>query len=121
MKKSREKLKAELLAKAEAEIEMLLDWHEANEKPSWTEIEEEVLQIRQNIGQELSKSLLKDQGANRPVPGPSCKECGQEMSYKGQKPKKLKSSLGKIELERGYYYCESCRVGFSPSGQTTGS
>ena len=39
MKKSREKLKAELLAKAEAEIEELLDWHEANERPTFSELE----------------------------------------------------------------------------------
>lgn len=116
MKKSREKLKEELLGQAEAEIEAILDWHQSHQKPTFTEMEEEMLVVRQKLSQEMTKSLLKDQESNRPGPGPKCKKCGKEMRYKGQKNKKLSSSLGEIEMERGYYYCPECRTGFFPSG-----
>ena len=114
MKKGREKLKAELLAKAEAEIEGLLDWHEANERPTFSELETEVLEVRRKLGQEMSQVLLEDQACNRPVPGPKCERCGQEMGYKGQKGKLVRSNVGQVKVERGYYYCQDCRVGFFP-------
>lgn len=116
MKKSREKLKAELMGKAEAEIERVLDWHEKKEKPTWTEIEEEVLEIRRKIGEEISQSLVEAQERRNPVPGPRCEGCGEEMRNKGVKRKKVKSRVGEVEMERGYYYCQRCGAGIFPPG-----
>ena len=114
MMNRREKLKAELLSKAEAQIEALLDWHEGHQKPTFNQIEAEILRVRKKVGQGLTESLLKEEEANRAGPGPKCPSCGQEMRNKGQKPRQVKGKIGRVGYERGYYYCEACRAGFFP-------
>jgi hypothetical protein len=48
--------------------------------------------------------------------GPCCPECGQEMRYKGQKRVEPQTWMGDVQIERGYYYCDQCKVGVFPPG-----
>ena len=117
--KSRAMQKAEMMKKAEAVIDELLDWQEKTKEPKLRQIEEKVLELRQQLSAEMAESVIEQQGAGRPVPGPSCRECGREMRYKGQKEKTVVSWVGELKLERGYYYCDQCRTGLFPPGPTT--
>jgi hypothetical protein len=119
MGKNRATLKAELMKKAEAVIDELLDWHGQSEQPNLTQVEGKVLALRQELSEAMAATVIADQGAVRPVPGPSCGGCGAEMSYKGQKDKTVLSWVGELKLERGYYYCDQCRTGLFPPGSTT--
>jgi hypothetical protein len=119
MPKSREKMKVELMKEAEAVIDELLDWHQETEEPNLSQVEGKVLELRQRLSEQMGQVVIENQEAVRPVPGPRCGGCGQEMRYKGLKENIVSSWVGELTLERGYYYCEKCRRGFFPPGSTT--
>lgn len=114
MKQSRAQKKAELLAEAEALIESLLDWDEQTSKPNLRQIEDEVLVLRRQFGQRLAKAVIEDQEAKQPAAAPKCPQCGQGLSYKGQKGANIETRLGPLAVERGSYYCARCKSGFFP-------
>jgi hypothetical protein len=111
---NRAERKANMMKIAEAEIEQLLDWTETTEAPDLGKIEEVVLKIRQRIGESMTREVIANQAAVRPVPGPTCPECKQEMHYKGMKTKEITSLIGEVKLNRGYYYCDHCQSGLFP-------
>ena len=119
MPKSREEMKAKLMKQAEAVIDELLEWHLETGKPNLTQVEGKVLDLRQQLSKQMSQTVIENQATVRPVPGPSCANCGEEMSYKGLKENSASSWVGELKIERGYYYCERCRSGLFPPEQTT--
>jgi hypothetical protein len=121
MKHTRTELAAALLTEAKQVIDELLDWREETAEPDLTQIEDMVLKLRQQLGRRMTELVIEDQEAVRPVPGPACPECGQEMRYKDMKGTTIGTRSGKVALERAYYYCEECRSGLFPPGSTTGS
>lgn len=116
MKLTREQKKAKLMARLEKAVEELLDWEEQTEKPNLTQIEDIVLKLRKQVGEEMADEVLTELGGQAPVPGPACPECGREMRYKGRHAKQLESRAGEMEYERGYYACPDCDEGFFPPG-----
>ncbi len=107
------------MKEAERIIDELLAWEEETEKPNLSQIEEVVLELRERLSQKMAEVVIEGQEEARPVPGPACERCGGEMRYKGLKSKRVSSWVGKLELERGYYYCEECERGYFPPGQPT--
>jgi hypothetical protein len=116
MKRSREELKAEMLAEAEAVIDELLNWHEGSEAPTLDEIEDVILRLRKRYGERIAGTVIGDQEAVRPVPGPACATCGVEMHYKGIKGVTVEGRIGITGLRRAYYYCDRCGSGLFPPG-----
>ncbi len=114
MKLTREQKKAKLQAAAEALIEEMLDWDAVNDRPNLTQIEDEVLKVRQVFGQEIAGVLLAGQESRQPLENPLCEGCGKAMRDKGQKRKDVESRLGGMAVERGYYHCPDCASGFFP-------
>jgi len=119
MKPSRAQKKAELLAEATALIEELLDWDERTQKPNLTQIEDEVLALRERMGQRMAEVIMEGQEAVQPAEGPACVRCGKPMQYKGRKEIDTESRLGALEIDRGYYYCARCESGLFPPGPPT--
>jgi len=118
MRRTREELKAELLAEAEAMIDELLDWEEGTDAPTLTQIEDMVLKLRKRMGERMTRAAIVKQEAVQPVPGPACPGCGKEMGYKGMKEVTVESRTGEVGLERAYYYCDHCRRGLFPPRST---
>jgi hypothetical protein len=116
MKCTRDQLKAELLAEAEVLVDELPGWGEDVSAPTLAELEEAMLKLRKRLGQRVVEIVLREQEATRPVPGPNCATCGQEMRYKGMKKVTVESRLGPLRLERAYYYCHHCKSGLFPPG-----
>lgn len=116
MSGGREQKKVELMREAEALIDELLDWTASAERPNLSQIEEEVLKLRQRFSEEMTQAVVEVQEAKQPAVGPRCTKCGQVMSYKGQKKVRVQTWVGELELERGYYHCAACQEGFFPPG-----
>lgn len=113
--------KAEKLREAaEVVIERLLKWEEENSAPNLTQIEDEVLALRQRFGEEMVAVLIAGQEVRQPVQAAQCEQCGREMTYKGRKARTVESRAGEVAMERGHYYCTHCRSGFFPPGPPTG-
>ena len=120
MKKTREQVEKELENKARGVIKKLLDWNEDHDAPDLTQIEDIVLELREELGKEFAASLVSSQEKVEPVVE-RCGTCGREMRNKGRKRKVVESRVGGIELERGYYYCPECGAGIFPPGSTVES
>ena len=116
MKLSRAEKEARLEAKARRVIADYLDWEEQHPKPNLTEMEDVILKLRKEIGKEMAQVLLEEQEERKPVPGPKCPKCGEEMRYKGQKGNQVESRVGLLEVGRGYYYCPKCKESIFPPG-----
>ena len=102
----------------EAVTNELLDWSEATSEPNLTPIEALVRKIRKRLGEQMALEVINAQEAKRPVPGPQCPRCQQEMRYKGQKEVTVGSWVGDLRIERGYYHCPDCKVGLFPPRPT---
>jgi len=120
MKRTRQEKKADLMSKAEQMIDQLLDWETQTERPNLTQIEDLVLKLRKELGQEMAETLLEGQAERTPMPGPACSQCGKEMHYKGQRKKRVESRAGGLEVERGYYVCRTCDETIFPPGSPVG-
>jgi hypothetical protein len=116
MKRTRAEVKADLTKLADEVIDELLDWTADTAAPTLTQIEDIVLKLRRRLGERMAQAVIESQESIRPVPGPTCARCGQEMHYKDQKPNTVESRVGVLPLTRGYYYCETCRAGLFPPG-----
>jgi hypothetical protein len=114
MQRSEAQVRADLLAEAEALIDELLAWQRAADAPNLTEMEDQVLVLRQRLGQRLLAAVISEQEARQPAEPPCCPRCGATLRYKGQKGTTLTSRLGDVTVERGYYYCARCESGLFP-------
>jgi uncharacterized protein with PIN domain len=119
MKKTREQRQAELQAKATELITRLLDWTDQTDKPDLTQIEDEVLALRAELGESMLQTILTAQEAKQPAAVPNCPQCGQPLEDKGRRPRQTISRVGAVTLSREYYYCPTCERGFFPSGSAT--
>jgi hypothetical protein len=114
MKRSQAQMRAELLADAQALIDELLAWEREAGAPNLTEMEDQVLALRQRLGQGWLEAVIADQEARQPAEPPHCPTCGEVLRYKGQKGTTITSRVGDVTVERGYYYCARCKSGLFP-------
>ena len=121
MKRSRADLKIELMSRAAHAIDELLDWNDQTPQPNLTQIEDIILQLRKQLGEQMALAVIDNQAAKRPAPGACCPDCGCEMHYKDIKANTVDSRVGTLPLERDYYYCQTCRTGLFPPRPTTGT
>lgn len=116
MKLTREEKKAKLMARLEKAVDELMEWEEEHKRPTLTQIEDIVLKLRKEMGEEMAEEILAEVEGKTPVPGPACPKCGREMRFKGEYEKQIESRAGEMEYERGYYACPECDGGFFPPG-----
>jgi uncharacterized protein with PIN domain len=119
MKLTREQKEAKLREAVEGAIQALLGWDEENSRPTLTQMEDEILELRRQMGEKMLAVVLEGQEAGQPVETTRCAQCGEERRNKGQKARVVESRVGGVEMERGYYYCARCKSGIFPPGRAT--
>ena len=119
MKKSREQLKAELMAKMEEVVEQMLEWREQGQGYTFREIEDEVMSLGKNIQQTLTEAAIEQEETRQPAEPPGCPRCGEKLVDKGLRTRQVRGRGGKVMVERGYYICPKCGQGFFPSGRSS--
>ena len=115
MKRKRSEVKAELMQKAELLIDQMLDWEEQTARPDLTQMEDVVLNLRKQLGEQLTLALVDQQEAKQPA-AVRCAQCESLLRFKGLKDHRVESRVGGLPLARGYYYCETCQTGLFPPG-----
>jgi len=111
-----EELKAQMMAETEAVLEQLLRCKKPSEDITLREIEELVIEARQEIAKRLAQILVDASTEQQAAPGPNCAACGREMHYKGEREKRVITQTGEVTIRRPYYYCEACKSGVFPPG-----
>jgi hypothetical protein len=104
------------MEQAESVIDELLDWNDKTTEPNLTQIEDVVLELRKRFSEEMAREVIEAQETKQPAVAPSCRKCGQAMTYKGQKPIEPRTWVGEVGIERGYYHCAGCKEGLFPPG-----
>lgn len=114
MPSKHERLKSEIMAQIEEQVEQVLT---QGENPlTLTQIEDLVLAARHQMEAELTQSLLEQQTHHTRSDLPSCPQCGQTLQPKGKKRRVLRTRSGEVSLHRPYFYCVGCRRGVFPPG-----
>ena len=115
MDELRRGLRAKYLDQAIGAFDELMAWEEEHGEARLLDIEEVIERLRMPITEALMEAVLSlrraaEVGAAVPV----CCECGEPMHYKGQKKKRLVTTVGEVDWRRGHYHCEECKGGFFP-------
>jgi hypothetical protein len=119
MPRTRAEIKAALQAEAERLIDALLDWTDKTEAPNLTQIEDEVLKLRQQFAEKLAEAAVDGQATADPLTV-TCPQCRRAMHQKKKRQRRrVESRIGGVALKRAYYYCDHCRVGLFPPGSAT--
>jgi uncharacterized protein with PIN domain len=116
MKRTREQIKKELLKQYEEELERIMDWEEKTDRPTLTQIEEQVLAARKKVSEAMLREVLTGQEGGPQVEGMKCPKCGKLMEDKGKEVKLVETRAGSVRLERTRYYCPNCHLGIFPPG-----
>ena len=119
MKKTREQRQTELQAKATELITRLLDWTDQTDKPNLSQMEDEILSLRGELGESMLQTVIAAQETDQPTAQPTCPSCGQPLEDKGRRSHQTVTRVGEVTLSRGYYYCPTCQRGFFPPGSAT--
>ena len=109
-----EELKARLMREAEEAIDQMLGEAEDKGRLTITDIEKLARKTGEQVMGEVTQALV-DEESNQPESN-VCPHCGKKMQHKGLKGRDLITETGEVRLERGYYYCKSCRTGLFPPG-----
>jgi hypothetical protein len=118
---SPEELDAQLRTAADEMIATVKAWHAAHPEATLSEIEAEMLKVRQQITEQMTAALIEAQPSRRPKEKPLCPTCGRRMRYKDAVETSVQSQVGVIRYSRGYYYCPHCKSGLFPPGSPTGA
>jgi uncharacterized protein with PIN domain len=109
-------LKAYLMSELETIVEQLVAQQPASDQITLSDMEELVRMAGNTMEAQMMQALVEAHEAERTNQRPSCPECQQPMRNKGKQRRRVVTEVGEIEVQRSYYHCEQCGVGFFPSG-----
>ncbi len=114
VRKSQAAVKAELMELVEKRIEEALGVGGKAGGVTFSEIEEQVLAIREEVSVRLAAAMVSEQDKVQAGAVVGCPQCGEAMTYKDHHRLMVTSWVGEVEVERGYYHCAGCQRGLFP-------
>ena len=82
---------------------------------------DEMEAIVANMGQVIEETVLSGVAEEREPGGiPKCPSCGTPMKRKDRVARRLKTSVGKVTIERARWVCPECGDSFFPPGPEAG-
>ena len=116
MSTSREDLKAQVLAQAEAAIDEMLAQKKAPAVASLADIEQVARHAGEKIEEAITTALLQESGAELAATWPTWPTCGRRLLAKGKRRRRVVTETGEVEVVRASYYCRHCQKGIFPPG-----
>lgn len=115
MSQAPDDLEAKLMLKAKEALQKLLAKQKPKDEITLSDMEISVGEFGEELLQEIMQELVEVSSAseNHSI---NCPNCERTMRYKGKKSKQMMTLRGEVEIERNYYYCETCRSGHFPPG-----
>lgn len=78
---------------------------------------DELEEIVEETGREIEQELLEAMAEQRESTGRArCPKCGEPMYRRGTKARQLKTSRGKVKIERARWICPTCGASLFPPG-----
>jgi hypothetical protein len=93
MGKTKAEIRAAVMAAMEAEVDQLLAWEDETERVSMTDIEDQVIGVRQRLSAHLTEVLAQQRAQKADLEVPSTSD-GRRLHYKGKKTKSAKRARG---------------------------
>jgi Zn finger protein HypA/HybF involved in hydrogenase expression len=115
MPTKREELEQRLVEQAQQAIGKLLDALPETSEISLSDMEQATGVMGQTIMQQTMQRLVERQ-AQPTSEDIRCEGCGQRMSRRGERKKRVVTRRGEVEVERPYYVCPKCGAGRFPPG-----
>jgi hypothetical protein len=113
MPQTTDELEAKLMVKAQEAIQKLLAKQKPKEEITLSDMEINVGEFGEELLKEIMQELVEVSSTNENHAA-NCPNCEKAMRYKGQKSKQMMTLRGEVEIERDYYYSETCRSGYFP-------
>jgi hypothetical protein len=85
-----------------------------------TGIEEIVRRVERDVLRELTEEMLREQTGKRSGNQATCPECAGPARYRKQTVQELVTLFGRVQIERAYFHCPTCRQGFCPQDRGWG-
>src|SRR5437762_3336087 len=116
--------RAELRRQLHERFEQWLDTleeHVKEPKPTLEQITRAVWEVRQELTGSLTEALLEQryrpEQEQRSAP---CPQCGRLVAARAVVSRTLETLVGRVEVDRPYFYCVPCGQGFFPLDATLG-
>jgi hypothetical protein len=96
-------------------LDQMLPLFEQEKPPTLPELSRYFTQTRQQLLGGVLQSMADALYANlKNQSHAPCPRCSKLIRCKRQDPKKCNTLQGPVEMERGYFHCKDCRIGFHP-------
>ena len=96
-------------------IDLLAPFLEKTPNPTLQEMSAHIMATRSILLGGIVQSLTAEVARQyRDETHADCPHCGKRVQRKRFDPKHLSTLNGELDLERGYFYCDSCKTGFHP-------
>ena len=87
---------------------------EGQEPPTIAEIEEKIRAWIQRIGEDGQGLIVGEMEWHRRKGKSCCPRCGEAVYWQRYEPKDYVTTLGRLKIERAYYYHAACHCGWVP-------
>ena len=110
-----DELEARMSEKAEQRKEQGERGKEQRSHPGLEQLTQEILALRQELTGRIAEEWIKHNYQELlHQKTATCPGCGRTLSARGPHRRTVETLVGKISLERPYFYCVDCQAGFYP-------